>query len=212
MVDPESAEQGSKKGKLHFILKGKKLSGEWVLVRGSREPNQWIFFKVRDRYASADGEIIEDRPESVISGRRVEEIGETEDPTAKHWFTPIERQLEAHGMKAPGRVPIPRHVEPMLATLGDKPFNGENWIFELKLDGIRAVVVKDGSKLDMWTRNAKSMTERFPAVADAIRALPADSAILDGEIVALDQEWVFPFRLDPAADSAWAVRGHCRCR
>src|SRR5437899_10679524 len=45
MVDPETPEKGWKKGKLHFVLKGKKLKGEWVLVRGSREPRQWIFFK-----------------------------------------------------------------------------------------------------------------------------------------------------------------------
>ena len=75
MVDPRSAEEGSKKGKLHFILNGKKLKGEWVLVRGSREPKQWIFFKVRDRYAAPGSDITEQRPESVLSGRLVEEIG-----------------------------------------------------------------------------------------------------------------------------------------
>ena len=56
MVDPETPEKGWAKGKLHFILKGKKLNGEWVLVRGSREPKQWIFFKVRDKYATTEGE------------------------------------------------------------------------------------------------------------------------------------------------------------
>jgi len=76
MVDPETPEKGWKKGKLHFKLMGKKLNGEWVLVRGSREPKQWIFFKVRDDYSGAEVDITEERPESVISGKRVEEIGE----------------------------------------------------------------------------------------------------------------------------------------
>ena len=76
MVDPETPELGWKKGKLHFILKGKKLKGEWVLVRGSREPKQWIFFKVRDTYAAPGGSIIEERPESIISGKLVEEVGQ----------------------------------------------------------------------------------------------------------------------------------------
>jgi len=80
MVDPETPEKGYKKGKLHFTLKGKKLHGEWVLVRGSREPKQWIFFKVRDKFSTTDGEIIEDRPESIISGNLVEDIG---DPSKK---------------------------------------------------------------------------------------------------------------------------------
>ena len=76
MVDPETPEKGWEKKKLHFILKGRKMKGEWVLVRGSRNPNEWIFFKVRDRFATAEGDITVDRPESVLSGRLVEEIGE----------------------------------------------------------------------------------------------------------------------------------------
>jgi bifunctional non-homologous end joining protein LigD len=76
MVDPETPEKGWEKKKLHFILKGKKLKGEWVLVRGSRNPNEWIFFKVRDQFATAEGDITEDRPESILSGSLVEDIGE----------------------------------------------------------------------------------------------------------------------------------------
>jgi bifunctional non-homologous end joining protein LigD len=76
MVDPETPEKGSAKGKLHIVLNGKKLHGEWVLVRGSREPNQWIFFKVRDKYATTEGDVTVDRPESILSGSLVEEVGE----------------------------------------------------------------------------------------------------------------------------------------
>src|SRR5262245_62859650 len=84
MVDPDTPEKGWKKGKLHFVLQGKKLSGEWVLVRGSREPKQWIFFKDRDDYDETGHDITEERPESVISGKRVEEIGEPDKaPKAK---------------------------------------------------------------------------------------------------------------------------------
>jgi len=75
MVDPETPEKGWAKGKLHFVLKGKKLHGEWVLVRGSREPNQWIFFKVRDQYATTEGDVIVDKPESILSGNLVEDVG-----------------------------------------------------------------------------------------------------------------------------------------
>ena len=165
MVDPETPEKGWQKGKFHFVLKGKKLNGEWVLVRGSRAPNEWIFFKVRDQFASQDADITEDRPESVVSGKRVDEIGEQSH--SKQWVTPIERELEQFGMKAAGRSPLPKNIQPMLATLIEKPFNSTDWIFELKMDGVRALVVKNGPKLDMWTRNANDLTRRFPTLAEA---------------------------------------------
>jgi bifunctional non-homologous end joining protein LigD len=169
------------------------LKGEWVLVRGSREPKQWIFFKVRDEFASPEMDITEHRPESVVSGKLVDEIGEQSD--SKQWVTPIERELEKYRMKDQGRSPIPKKIQPMLATLVEKPFNGKDWVFELKMDGIRALIVKDGTKLDMWTRNAKDLTRRFPTLAEAVSDLPVDSAILDGEIVALDEKGQAHFNL-----------------
>ncbi|HUS11180.1 MAG TPA: DNA polymerase ligase N-terminal domain-containing protein, partial [Pyrinomonadaceae bacterium] len=193
MVDPETPEKGWEKGKFHFTLSGEKLKGEWVLVRGSREPRQWIFFKIKDQYASSVIDIVEDRPESVVSGSLVDEVGEQRG--TKHWFTPIERELEQYGMKEPGRVPLPKNVQPMLATLVEKPFDNDDWLFELKLDGIRALVLKDGPKLNMWTRNAKTLTNRFPALAKAFGELSADSAVLDGEIVVLDEQGHSRFNL-----------------
>ena len=197
MVDPDSAEEGSRKGKPHFILNGEKLNGEWVLVRGSREPKQWIFFKVRDRYASANGEIVRRSPRVCSPARssrkwrarqQIREPGRKGVGETKHWFTPIERKLEEFGMKAAGRVPMPERAEPMLATSGDKPLDNNAWLFELKMDGIRALVMKNGSKLEMWTRNTRPLTDRFPTLAAAFRELPADTAILDGEIVVLDEK------------------------
>jgi bifunctional non-homologous end joining protein LigD len=185
MVDPDTPEKGWKKGKLHFVLHGRKLHGEWVLVRGSREPRQWIFFKIRDEHASTETDITQTQPESIISGNLVDEVGQT--TRTKQWVTPIERELERFEMKKQGRSPVPKNIQPMLATLVEKPFNGESWLFELKLDGMRAVVVKDGSKVEMWTRNAKSLTPRFPTLASAVSSLPVDTAVLDGEVVALDE-------------------------
>ena len=193
MVDPETPEKGWKKGKLHFVLHGNKLKGEWVLVRGSREPRQWIFFKVRDTYASTETDITETRPESIISGNLVDEIGEKTG--SKQWVTSIEREMEQFGMKKTGRAPFPKILQPMLATLIEKPFNNEGWLFELKLDGMRAVIVKNGLRVEMWTRNGKSLTNRFPTLAAAVADLPADTTIVDGEIVALDEKGQAHFQL-----------------
>ena len=186
MVDPKTPEEGWQKHKLHFILHGKKLQGEWVLVRGSRDPKQWIFFKVRDDYANPNIDITAERPESVVSGKLVDEIGES--GRAKQWVTPIERELEQYGMKKAGQAPLPKIAQPMLASLADKAFNSDDWLFELKLDGMRASVVKNGAKLDMWTRNGKTLTHRFPTLAKAFADLPVHTVVLDGEIVALDEK------------------------
>src|SRR6185369_14108399 len=193
MVDPETPEKGWKKGKLHFVLRGKKLKGEWVLVRGSRDPKQWIFFKVRDDYASTTTDITEERPESIVSGKLVDEVAG--DKRTKQWITPIERELEQHGMKAGGKVSIPKIEQPMLATLVTKAFDNDEWLFELKLDGMRAIVVKNGAKVEMWTRNVKTLAHRFPTLAKAVESLPVESVVLDGEIVALDEKGQAHFHL-----------------
>jgi len=193
MVDPATPEEGWRKGKLHFVLQGKKLHGEWVLVRGSRDPKEWIFFKVRDAYADSTIGITEERPESIVSGQLVDEVGES--TRTKQWVTPVERELEQYGMKKPGKAPFPKITQPMLATLVDEPFDNPDWLFELKLDGMRAIAEKDGAKLDMWTRNGKGLARRFPTVAQAIAALPVDTVILDGEIVALDKKGQSHFNL-----------------
>ena len=91
-------------------------------------------------------------------------------------------------MKASGKTPIPTNVQPMLATLASKPFDSPDWLFELKMDGIRALVIKDGDRFEMRTRNDKPLTNRFPTLAAALKEVPGDAVILDGEIVALDSE------------------------
>src|SRR5215510_4728158 len=193
MVDPHTPEEGWRKGKLHFVLNGKKLKGEWVLVRGSRDPKQWIFFKVRDDYATPNVDITTDRLESIVSGRLVDAV--SEDTRTKQWVTPIERELEQYGMKAKGKSPLPTITQPMLATLAEHPFDNDEWLFELKLDGIRAIAMKNGAKLDLWTRNAKTLTHRFPTLAKAFDTLPVDTVVLDGEIVALDENGQAHFQL-----------------
>ena len=90
---------------------------------------------------------------------------------------------------------MPKDIQPMLATLSDKPFDSPDWLFELKMDGVRALTVKEGDKLQMKTRNERPLTDRFPALAGALKELPVDSAIIDGEIVALDEKGHSHFEL-----------------
>ena len=90
---------------------------------------------------------------------------------------------------------MPKDIQPMLATLSDKPFDSPDWLFELKMDGVRALTVKEGKQLQMKTRNDRPLTDRFPGLAAALKELPADSAVIDGEIVALDEKGHSHFEL-----------------
>jgi bifunctional non-homologous end joining protein LigD len=82
----------------------------------------------------------------------------------------------------------PQFVAPMSATPVDTLPDGDEWLYELKLDGYRAIAIKDGSRVRLFSRKAKDLTGDFPAVVDAIGRLAAHSLVLDGEIVALDAE------------------------
>jgi bifunctional non-homologous end joining protein LigD len=83
----------------------------------------------------------------------------------------------------------------MLATLVDAPFTRENWIFEEKYDGVRMLAYKEGSRVSLISRNAINRTERYPHIAEFIRGLKADTALLDGEIVVFDSKGVSRFQL-----------------
>ncbi len=81
-----------------------------------------------------------------------------------------------------------RPVKPMMATAARELPAGPDWSYEVKWDGYRAQIVKEGSRVALASRNLKDITETFDGVATAARALRSNSAILDGEIVALDAE------------------------
>src|SRR6185295_9293133 len=83
---------------------------------------------------------------------------------------------------------LPEAVAPELATLVAEPPGGEEWLYEIKLDGYRVQAAVAGGQAKLVTRNGKDWTARFPAVARAAAALPVDSALLDGEVVALDED------------------------
>lgn len=81
---------------------------------------------------------------------------------------------------------LPEFIPPQLATLVDKAPAGDAWFHELKLDGYRLLCHIDHGQVRFWTRNQKDWTAKFPALGKAVKALRVKSAILDGEVVALD--------------------------
>ncbi len=80
----------------------------------------------------------------------------------------------------------PSFRSPMLATLVERPVEGEDWIFERKLDGIRLVIVRDHGSLRMYTRNHLDRTERYPELHDVLLDQPHERYVVDGEVVAFE--------------------------
>ncbi len=87
-----------------------------------------------------------------------------------------------------GRAPLPDRVAPMLARLGDLPRDETGWAFEVKWDGVRALAHYEPGRLTLQSRNLNDITERYPEVRGLREALGAHSAVLDGEIVAFDED------------------------
>jgi bifunctional non-homologous end joining protein LigD len=81
---------------------------------------------------------------------------------------------------------MPEFVQPQLATLMTEAPKGDEWLHELKFDGYRLLCFLERGHVRLWTRNQKDWTEKFPDVVKALKTLKVQSAILDGEIVALD--------------------------
>ena len=86
-------------------------------------------------------------------------------------------------------------IPPMLATLSKETVVGPDWVFEEKYDGIRAVAERRGSRITLTSRTGQDLTGGFPDITDAIRALPDDDLLLDGELVVFDREGVSRFQL-----------------
>jgi bifunctional non-homologous end joining protein LigD len=93
----------------------------------------------------------------------------------------------------------------MTATIVQTLPEGENWLYEVKLDGYRALILKDGDRVQIRSRNEKDLTAAYPGVAAAGRRLTAGTAVVDGELVALDPKGRPSFQ---ALQHRAAHRGH----
>lgn len=90
---------------------------------------------------------------------------------------------------------MPAAIHPMLATSIDEPFDGAEWLFEIKWDGYRAVAFIENGRVRLVSRNQNELTARYPELKDLPQSVKAKTAILDGEVVALDEEGRASFSL-----------------
>ena len=207
--DPEAA---YKKGALKFRLEGDKLYGQWALVRmggkAAKERHEnWLLIKERDAEAEpgSDAALVENNPLSVTTGRSMEQIAKDRDRVWDSNVGEVPGDAPAtapakSAKKPPGTRPqgarnraMPEKLAPQLATLADDPPDGAEWLHEIKYDGYRIIArIKDG-EVRLLTRNGLDWTAKFPALARALAALPVDSTIIDGEIVALASDGTTSF-------------------
>ena len=182
---------GLHKGHISFILKGKKLKGEFSLVKikDSKE-DAWLLIKKNDKYAS-QGDILE-KAKSVVSSATIEALNKKSQkeisPANRKANKVINSEVTERESIAPG------FIKPMLAELTTKPFDDEDWVFEIKFDGYRTIAVINNKQVDLYSRNQLSFNEKFKPVRQELKKL-RHSAVLDGEVVVEDNEGRSDFQL-----------------
>jgi bifunctional non-homologous end joining protein LigD len=240
------------KGDFKFRLEGKRLRGDFALVkmRGRRpgsKGNEWLLIKKHDSHVE-EGFDIDAIDESVLSGRSMAEIaGDTdsaewrsrpagrgklkaawlaaavakldrkkkEQPTTgvkdehgggakKHNATPPKGKTTKPSVTSVPSVvkassvstqPMPRAVHPMLSETAAEAFDDPAWLFEIKWDGYRAIAFIEERKIRLVSRNQVDLTAKYPELSAIPQHLRARTAVLDGEIVALDESGRASFSL-----------------
>jgi bifunctional non-homologous end joining protein LigD len=172
------------KGHLHFTLDGERMKGEWLLIRlkprAKEKRENWLLRKIDDAYTGGTDMLVEEALTSVTTGRTMAEIAAGKPATSS---AARSRKSPAPRRRAAARA-LPAFREPQLCTLVDSVPAGAGWLHEVKYDGYRALVAIGGGQAKVYTRSGLDWTEKFAAIADAAAALPVESALIDGEIVA----------------------------
>ena len=107
---------------------------------------------------------------------------------------PARWTLDVSSLPGARAAPMPRRLEPQLATRSAVAPSGDGWLHEIKFDGYRLIARVEGRAVRLFSRNGKDWTARFPALVDALADLNIGAALLDGELVALQADGTSSFR------------------
>lgn len=192
-------------GELTFDLHGEKLKGRWKLIKiknsDAKNDNAWLLFKIKDEYSKKESveKITISQPRSVTTNRSLEEIaanadrvwtrrGEEDKKKVKktqYAKKPIKINLDE--IEGAIETKFPAAIYPELATLVSDPPTSDQWLHEVKWDGYRLLAAVNKRAIKLYTRHQNDWTNRFPKIEKALRSLRLPSAVLDGEVVALDE-------------------------
>ena len=182
-----------KKGRLDFEIRGEKLHGRWMLVRTRSQGGkpQWLLMKRTDSDAKkeSDYDVTEEEKESVLSGRRLARDSGEAPIQVKH----TKRTAKKPAAKSK-KLPID-FVEPELALLENNPPEGDEWIHEMKFDGYRTLAQLENGDVTLLTRKGLNWTQKYKPIQKELEKLPVENALLDGEIVVLDEKGRSNFQL-----------------
>lgn len=237
-VSGDDPPRAYRQGKLHLILRGKKLKGEWTLVRmrpregRDEDKPQWLLLKSGSDVTPIS-QHAEDR--SVLTGRSLDQIASANDrewqsnrnpsrpgsqraenltrvrsfrrhsqsqiTTAKRHASRSDPNGETTALPSAEitlhRLPKakPVFVEPMKALLVDTLPKGAEWLYELKFDGVRALAIKRNREVELISRTEKDLGSKYGELLAPLKKLAAKEFVLDGEVVALDEQGRSSFQL-----------------
>ena len=197
-------------GHLHFTLDGERMKGEWVMFRlkprGKERTENWILRKLDDEHAGSSTGLTDKYLKSIKTGRTMQEIAAGKKARELAGWKRVSKRITASSPRKRGssaakekldsrlrgndgrRVGrLPKFREPQKATLVDHVPAGSGWIHEMKFDGYRCLVALGGGKARIYTRSGLDWSAKFPEIAAAAAGIRAGPALLDGEIVKLDE-------------------------
>lgn len=202
-------------GNIKFTLKGKKLKGGFALVRiNGKGENTWLLIKHHDDYSGTADITLQDR--SVVSGKTLDELNDSSAgpaparlkaaAKAEHTESVDKAIPEINGaqtgddikkdvaefLSKAETVSFPGDIKPMLATLVGDAFDSNDWAFEVKWDGYRALAYVNDGQADLLSRNNKSFNDKFYSIYQLLKTLKI-KAVFDGEIVVLTESGVSDF-------------------
>lgn len=175
-------------GKLHFVLHGEKLQGEWYLVR-LRVGKDWLLIRGHDDLRPVSRKMDDT---SALSGRSMAALSKGNNV----WVSKAHKKPspKPSPIRPASPAPFPTFIEPMKARLAEHPLAGD-WVYEIKLDGFRTLAFNDGKSVRLLSRNEKDFGRKFPQIREAMEELNVQDSIIDGEIVALDSKGRSSFQL-----------------
>ena len=198
----QDVRQQFKDGKISFTLNGNKLNGSFVLIKIKQRHKQWLLIKSGDdSFATDQGDLTVTSPESILSGRTNDQLA-GKSPRQKKSWTSEQRLILLENKtteNSKNNSQFPLSVKPMLAGHVQLPFDNKDWVFEVKWDGVRAILLqnKDEGTIEIQSRNGKSITHRYPEIIENVNSVLKcnESVVLDGEIVVLNKEGVPDFQM-----------------
>jgi len=183
-------------GHVSVWIEGSKLIGGWSLTRFGPDDKSWTLVKRNDDRADAKKDITAEAPRSVKSGRTIDDVMREAGAAAEraNRGTVSGRGTTAGPRSASSGFAPAKFFPPMLAQAARTGPSGAGsvlrggpaeWLFEPKLDGLRCLAVRNGNDVALWSRNGLSFNSRFATIVKALRALPAENFVVDGEVVGM---------------------------